>query len=202
MGSSVTSAAGISRTTGKKVIAFIGDSTFFHSGITGLINAVHNQHNFILVVLDNGTTAMTGHQPHPGVDMTPPDWDKPSVSIEGIARACGVEQVVQVNPIHVGKMKAALKEALESDRLSVIVAKAPCPLFEKRMLGTKKKRAFVVGPECTGDCSECIDTFACPALYRNPDPQGETAMVINENLCIGCGVCIQICKKIRPKKTT
>jgi len=200
MGSSVTSAAGISRVTDKKVIAFIGDSTFFHSGITGLVNAVHNQHNFILVILDNGTTAMTGHQPHPGIDMTPPGWEKPSVSIEAIVRACGVEKVAVVNPIHVGKTKAALREALEADMLSVVIAKAPCPLFERRMLGVKQKRAFVVGPECTGACRECIDTFACPALYRNPDPDGETAMVINENLCIGCGVCIQICKKIRPKK--
>jgi indolepyruvate ferredoxin oxidoreductase alpha subunit len=200
MGSSVTSAAGISRVTDKKVIAFIGDSTFFHSGITGLVNAVHNQHNFILVILDNGTTAMTGHQPHPGVDMTPPGWEKPSVSIEAIVKACGVEQVAVVNPINVGKTKAALVEALEANRLSVLIAKAPCPLFERRMLGVQQKRAFVVGPECTGECTACIDTFACPALYRNPDPDGKTAMVINENLCIGCGVCIQICKKIRPKK--
>jgi len=200
MGSSVSSAAGISKTTGQKVIAFVGDSTFFHSGITGLINAVHNQHNFILVILDNGTTAMTGHQPHPGVDMTPPGWQKPSVSIEAIVRACGVEHVAVVNPINLGKTKAAVRDALESDRLSVVVAKAPCPLYERRISGAKQKRAFVVGPECTGDCRECIDTFACPALYRNPDPEGETAMVIDENMCIGCGVCIQICRKIRPKK--
>ncbi len=71
MGSSVSTAAGISRATGQKVIAFIGDSTFFHSGIAGLINAVHNRHDFLLVVLDNGTTAMTGHQPHPGVKPAP-----------------------------------------------------------------------------------------------------------------------------------
>jgi len=200
MGSSVTSAAGISRVTDSKVIAFIGDSTFFHSGITGLINAVHNQHRFVLVILDNGTTAMTGHQPHPGVDMTPPGWQKPSVSIEAIVRACGVENVAVVNPIHVAKTKTAVREALEADMLSVVIAKAPCPLFERRMLGVKQKRAFVVGPECTGECRRCIDTFACPALYRNPDPDGTTAMVINQDLCIGCGVCIQICNKIRPKK--
>jgi indolepyruvate ferredoxin oxidoreductase alpha subunit len=200
MGSSVTSAAGISRVTDKKVIAFIGDSTFFHSGVTGLINAVHNKHNFILVILDNGTTAMTGHQPHPGVEITPPGWDKPSVSIEAIVRACGVEQVAVVNPINLAKTKNAVKEALEADELSVIVAKAPCPLYERRMLHKKSKRAFVVGPECNTDCTECVDTFGCPALYRNPDPEAETTMVINENLCIGCGVCIQICKKIRPKK--
>ena len=74
MGSSVSTAAGISRATGQKVIAFIGDSTFFHSGIAGLVNAVHNRHDFLLVVLDNGTTAMTGHQPHPGVKPAPPGY--------------------------------------------------------------------------------------------------------------------------------
>ena len=71
MGSSVSTAAGISRATGQKVIAFIGDSTFFHSGMAGLVNAVHNRHDFLLIVLDNGTTAMTGHQPHPGVNPRP-----------------------------------------------------------------------------------------------------------------------------------
>lgn len=200
MGSSVTSAAGISRATGKKVIAFIGDSTFFHSGITGLVNAVHNRHNFVLVVLDNGTTAMTGHQPHPGIEITPPGWDKPTISIEGMARACGVEQVTVVNPIHLAKTRAAVREALESNKLSVIIAKAPCPLYERKMSGKGKKRVFVVGPECNTDCTECIDTFGCPALYRNPDPGGRTTMIINEDMCIGCGVCIQFCRKIRPKK--
>ncbi len=200
MGSSVTSAAGISRATKKKVIAFVGDSTFFHSGITGLVNAVHNQHNFILMVLDNGTTAMTGHQPHPGVELTPPGWDKPCVSIRAIAAACGVERVAEVNPINLAKTKKAVREALESDKLSVIVAKAPCPLYERRMLGKKTKRGFVVGPECNTDCTECTDTFGCPALYRNLSAGAETTMIIDQNLCIGCGVCIQFCKKIRPKK--
>jgi indolepyruvate ferredoxin oxidoreductase alpha subunit len=200
MGSSVSSAAGIARATGKRVIAFIGDSTFFHSGITGLINAVHNNHNFILVILDNGTTAMTGHQPHPGVEITPPGWDKPSVSIKAIVTACGVEQVVVVNPIHLDKTRAAIKEALESNKLAVIVSKAPCPLYEARVLGKKKKRRFMVGPDCNTDCTECIDTFGCPALYKNTAPDARTTMVIDDSLCIGCGVCIQFCRKIRPKK--
>ena len=200
MGSSVSSAGGIAETTDQTVIAFIGDSTFFHSGITGLINAVHNQHKFILVVLDNGTTAMTGHQPHPGIHIKPAGWEKPSVSIEAIAKACGVEQVTVVNPINQTKTKAAVREALESKVLSVIIARAPCPLYERRMLGKKKTRGFVVGPECNTDCTECIDTFGCPALYKNPAPDAETTMMIDDNLCIGCGVCIQICKKIRPKK--
>jgi indolepyruvate ferredoxin oxidoreductase alpha subunit len=200
MGSSVSSAAGFARATGKRVIAFVGDSTFFHSGITGLINAVHNSHNFILVILDNGTTAMTGHQPHPGVEITQTGWDNPPISIKAIVKASGVEQVAVVNPLNLDKTKAAIKEALESNKLAVIVAKAPCPLYEARVLGKKKKRSFVVGPGCSTDCTECIDTFGCPALYKNTAPDAKTTMIINDNLCIGCGVCIQFCKKIRPKK--
>ncbi|OEU45186.1 MAG: indolepyruvate ferredoxin oxidoreductase subunit alpha [Desulfobacterales bacterium S7086C20] len=200
MGSSVTSAAGISKVTGKKVIAFIGDSTFFHSGITGLINAVHNKHKFILVVLDNGTTAMTGHQPNPGMEITPPGWNKPSISIEAIVRSCGVEQVTVVNPVNLSKTKEAIRQAVASDELSVILAKAPCPLYERRMLGTKPKRKFFVGPECNTDCTECVDTLGCPAMYKNTSPGAETTVTIDEQLCIGCGMCIQICKKIRPKK--
>jgi len=200
MGAGVSSAAGISRVTEKKVVAFIGDSTLFHSGITGLINAVHNKHNFILVILDNGTTAMTGHQPHPGVDITRPGWDRPSISIEAIVRGCGVEQVAVVNPLNLAKTKKTVNEALDSDTFSVIVAKAPCPLHESRISGEKSKRTFVVGPDCNTDCTECIDTFGCPALYKNTAPDAKTTMIIDENLCIGCGVCIQICNKIRPKK--
>jgi TPP-dependent indolepyruvate ferredoxin oxidoreductase alpha subunit len=74
MGSSISTAAGISRATGQKVVAFIGDSTFFHAGLTGLVNAVHKKHDFLLVILDNGTTAMTGSQPHPGVSLVPPGY--------------------------------------------------------------------------------------------------------------------------------
>ena len=200
MGSSVSSAAGISKATAKTVIAFIGDSTFFHSGITGLINAVHNKHRFVLIILDNGTTAMTGHQPHPGVELAPKGWDKPTISIEAIVRACGVGNVAVVNPINLGKMKEAVRQAVSSQALSVILAKSPCPLYERRILGTKSKRRFVVGPECNTDCTMCVDTFGCPALYKNTSPGAETTVIIDQQLCIGCGVCIQICNKIRPKK--
>ena len=129
MGSSVSSAGGIARATNKKVISFIGDSTFFHSGITGLINAAHNKHNFTLVILDNGTTAMTGQQPHPGVDLVPPGWDKPTISIEGIVEACGVDYVATIDPRQLSESKGRVTDILQSDGLSVIVSRAPCPLI-------------------------------------------------------------------------
>ncbi len=113
MGASVGSACGFSKVTDKKVVAFIGDSTFFHSGIPGLINAVFNNHNFTLVILDNGTTAMTGHQPNPGVDMKELDIDGHGrVSIEEIVRAVGISHVSVIRPYRVKKSIDAVKEAL------------------------------------------------------------------------------------------
>ena len=97
MGASINTAAGISRATGQKVVAFIGDSTFFHSGLQGLANAVHQGHDFLLVILDNGTTAMTGSQPHPGVTLTPPGYPGKPIDIAGVVRALGVEQFWQIN---------------------------------------------------------------------------------------------------------
>jgi indolepyruvate ferredoxin oxidoreductase alpha subunit len=200
MGSSVSSAAGIARATDKKIIAYIGDSTFFHSGITGLINAVHNGHEFVLVILDNGTTAMTGHQPHPGIDLAPPDWDKPTVDIEAVVLACGVEQVVTIDPRQLAGSKDKVREVLQSDGLSVIVSKAPCPLYDARITGRKKEMSFRVGFKCEA-CKHCIENFGCPALCLNDDYTKRANMVIRDDLCIGCGTCNQFCDAISPKKT-
>ncbi|MGD9212716.1 MAG: indolepyruvate ferredoxin oxidoreductase subunit alpha, partial [Desulfobacteraceae bacterium] len=115
MGSSVSSSCGFSKATNKKVISFIGDSTFFHSGITGLVNAVFNNHNFTLVILDNRTTAMTGHQPNPGVDQN--DFNLPveqgQISIEALVRALGVQHVSVIKPYKIKKSVAAIKAALD-----------------------------------------------------------------------------------------
>lgn len=199
MGSSVSSAAGIARTTGKKVIAFIGDSTFFHSGITGLINAVHNQHEFVLVIMDNGTTAMTGHQPHPGVQLVPPGWDRPTISIEAIVHACGVKRVTTIDPRQLMESKAKVMDVLKSDGLSVIVSRAPCPLYERRMTGRKKETSYRVGVKCEA-CKHCIENFGCPALCLSDEYNKRANMVINDDLCIGCGFCDQFCEAISPKK--
>jgi indolepyruvate ferredoxin oxidoreductase alpha subunit len=123
MGASVGSSCGIAAATDQKVVAFIGDSTFFHSGIPGLINAVHNKHKFTLVILDNGTTAMTGQQPHPGVDTEPMGVDTTQLSIESVVRGVGVEHVEVVNPLQVKKAVAAI---LMESRLSYPKNSAPC----------------------------------------------------------------------------
>ena len=134
MGASVSSACGFSKATNKKVVAFIGDSTFFHSGITGLVNAVFNNHNFTLVILDNGITAMTGHQPNPGVDMDQMNFSGYNpISIEKLVRSLGVGHVTLIKPFKVKKSIEAVKEALAFKGVSVIISQEPCALHAKSL---------------------------------------------------------------------
>jgi indolepyruvate ferredoxin oxidoreductase alpha subunit len=198
MGSSISTAAGISRATGQTVVAFIGDSTFFHAGLTGLANAVHNGHDFLLVILDNGTTAMTGHQPNPGVTMVPGDYPGNPINLEGIVRALGVEQVWMVNPFKYKESLAATKAALDSKGLRVIISQAPCHLYEARITGKKRRARFQVKEDC-GDCRHCLDYFGCPAMSLKPD-SGRTQILIDYDLCSGCAFCVQFCECIRPVK--
>ncbi len=197
MGSSVSSGCGFAKATDRKVISFIGDSTFFHSGITGLVNAVYNNHNFTLVILDNGTTAMTGHQPHPGVDMDALNLEGYNrVSIEAIVRAIGVQHVTVIKPFKVGKSIAAVREALAYQGVSVIISQEICTLYAKGMKKLKS-RAF----EVTGKCKNhrnCLNEFACPAFYLEG-----SQVKIDPDVCVGCAVCAQICPEnaITPVKS-
>ena len=188
MGSSVSSACGFSKATDQKVAAFIGDSTFFHSGITGLINAVHNNHKFTLVILDNGTTAMTGHQLHPGVDSTPMGLNLPQVVVEDVVKGCGVKDVHVVKPFNIKKTIESLKASMEYDGISVVVSKEFCPLFAKGIGKARKAKPFSVNHDKCKNHRDCINKLACPAMYLEGD-----LVYINKNLCIGCSVCAQIC---------
>ena len=188
MGSSVSSSCGFSKSTNQKVAAFIGDSTFFHSGITGLVNAVHNNHKFTLVILDNETTAMTGHQPNPGMDAAPLGLNLPQISIEAVVRGCGVQDVQVVKPFNMKKTIEAVKTSMEYDGLSVIISKEICPLFAKSVGKGRKAKPFTVNAEKCKDHRDCINTLACPAMYLEGD-----RVAINKNLCIGCSVCAQVC---------
>lgn len=187
MGASVGSACGFARATDQKVVAFIGDSTFFHSGVPGLINAVFNNHNFTLVILDNGTTAMTGHQPHPGVDM-----DKlrcsgyGQVSIEELVKAIGVCHVAVIKPFNLKKSIAAVRSALDFEGTSVVIARQACALYAKS-LNELKGRPFYVSDKCKNHRT-CINELACPAFYLDGDQ-----VKIDANQCVGCAVCAQIC---------
>ncbi len=133
MGSSVGTSCGFSKVTDKKVVSFIGDSTFFHSGIPGLANAVFNNHNFTFVILDNGITAMTGHQPNPGVDMGLMNLSGYGrISIEAVVRALGVTHVSIIQPYKVKKSIEALREAFEFKGVSVVIAQEMCTLLCQR----------------------------------------------------------------------
>jgi indolepyruvate ferredoxin oxidoreductase alpha subunit len=184
MGSSVGTSCGFSKALDNKVVAFIGDSTFFHSGIPGLINAVFNRHQFTLVILDNGTTAMTGHQPHPGVDMSQWHLDGfTQISIENIVRAIGVPNVSIVKPYQIKKSIETFKAAFLSEGVSVVISQEPCTLINKK----RKKRAFQVTDQCKNH-RICISELACPAFYIE-----NNRVQINPAQCVGCAVCAQIC---------
>ncbi len=187
MGSSSGTAGGFATATDRKVISFIGDSTFFHSGIPGLVNAVFNNHDFTLVILDNGTTAMTGHQPHPGVDMKAMDFDGYGrISIEAVVRALGVSHVSVIRPFNVKKSVAAVREAVAHKGVSVVISQEACVLFAKG-LRKGRGRPFTIGDRCRNHRT-CINEFACPAFYLDGD-----RVRIDEDQCVGCAVCAQIC---------
>lgn len=187
MGSSIGTSCGFSKATRKKIISFIGDSTFFHSGIPGLINAVFNKHNATLVILDNGTTAMTGHQPHPGVDMKKLDLDGyGQVSIENIVRAAGVSHVAVIRPYRTKKSIDAIKEALNVEGVSVVISKEICTLYAKS-LKKAHGRPFYISEKCK-DHRECINELACPAFLLE-----DNRVKIDATICTGCTVCAQIC---------
>ena len=116
MGSSVSIGHGINKSTNQKIIAFVGDSSFFHAGIPALINAVYNNSNLLIIILDNQTTAMTGYQPNPGS----------KIKIENIVKACGVQNLEIINPKQIKLLESTIKEFLDKKELSVIIARSPC----------------------------------------------------------------------------
>ena len=187
MGSSIGTAAGLAATTDKKILAFIGDSTFYHAGIPALIHAVHQGLTMTVCIMDNGTTAMTGHQPHPGIASK----DHPAVDMEGLVKACGVHSVETYDAYDVKALTKAFRHALDREGVSVIIARHECRLLELRDLKAKGEAPvlYEVIPEKCTKCGFCIDAFACPALVRLEDE----SVMIDPALCNGCGVCADVC---------
>ena len=194
MGSSLGIGSGIARFSDQPVIAFIGDSTFYHAGVPGLINAVYNRIPLIVVVMDNSVTAMTGHQPHPGSGVGPFREKRPVIRIEDIAKSVGVEFVKVVDAYDVFGIRDTVQEAIkyvrETGLPAVIVAKKPCALLmarEARRRGEEIVPYYIDTERCVR-CGICTDKFACPAIVR----EGDIFRIIPE-LCVGCGVCAEIC---------
>ena len=178
----------------KRVVAIQGDSTFFHTGINGLISSVYNKDNVINVILDNRVTGMTGHQENPGTGYTLQMDPTDVVDIEALVRACGVKHVIKVNPNHLDKMELAFKYALSLNEPSVIITRWPCALkkFSKEdkeeFKGAFTEKYKVSGELCIG-CKQCTKT-GCPAISFNVK---YNVSKISQDQCVGCGVCEQVC---------
>ena len=189
MGGGAGAAGGFSESTDQKAIAFLGDSTFFHSGIPSLISAKFNNHKYTMVILDNRTTAMTGHQPNPGTGRHFGGVDTEQVDVEKIVKAVGVEFVETVNPYDVTKTADVMKKAIEYDGVSVVISKCPCPLELKKEKKLVPKLCEVDQSKCI-QCGTCLRMIGCPALIKKDDK-----VMIDEQQCIGCGMCANVCPK-------
>ena len=191
MGASLGNAFGMEKVLGeksdKKIVAVIGDSTFFHSGITPLIDIVYNKGTSTVIILDNRITAMTGHQENPGTGKTLMGEDTVTINLEDIVKACGVKHVFTVDPYNLKELKKVIKREVERKEPSVIIAGRPCMLLliRKREVG---KPFYVDKEECIG-CKICLQ-LGCPAISMKDEKA-----YINELFCVGCGVCAQLCPK-------
>jgi indolepyruvate ferredoxin oxidoreductase alpha subunit len=184
MGGGITVAQGIERAEeGVKNFAFIGDSTFFHSGITGVVNAVYNQTDIIVVILDNYTTAMTGGQQHPGMGETLMRNKAPKVSIYDIVKGCGVQKLIRCNPFNYDEAKKAVESVLDEKGVRVILFEAPCVVVEK-----SSDKYAVIADKCSG-CGLC-KKLGCPAIVDTENKKVEVVF----DACNGCGVCAKLCK--------
>ncbi|MBW2168505.1 MAG: 4Fe-4S binding protein, partial [Deltaproteobacteria bacterium] len=200
MGAAITMASGFYHSFAQDeiqqpIVATIGDSTFFHSGTAGLLNAVYNDSRFILVILDNEITAMTGMQPTPGLGVRADGSQGKAIPLERAVAGCGVDFIEVVDPYDIKAMSGMLKKATKyvkdpAGGIAVIIARHPCVIaYRKKAIPEPKK--VMVTEDCA-ECNFCLERFECPALYKDEE-LGRTA--VNQALCVQCGVCLQVCPK-------
>lgn len=189
MGASISGLHGFNKARGeestKKSVAVIGDSTFIHSGITGLIDITYNRGNSTVIILDNSITGMTGHQHNPTTGCDIKGNPSPSVSIEEICRAVGVKRVSVVDPNNMKQTEQVIRQELEAEEPSVVIVRRPCALLKS----VKHAPALVVNRDKCINCKICF-RIGCPAIYTDG---GNTT--IDPTLCVGCGQCTQLCPK-------
>ncbi len=188
MGASISSLHGMEKARGKEYIkdwvAVIGDSTFMHTGINSLINMVYNQGTGTVLILDNSTTGMTGHQDHSATGKTLKGEIVPAINIYELCKSIGIERVQVVNAFDVEALSKAIKEETAADAVSVIIVKAPCALLDK----TSVRKPVQVDTDKCRKCGKCMKP-GCPAITRNEDK----TIRIDDTMCNGCGLCTQIC---------
>ncbi|MDD3803117.1 MAG: indolepyruvate ferredoxin oxidoreductase subunit alpha [bacterium] len=192
MGASITNAIGLEYALKgrdkRKIVAVIGDSTFFHSGITGLIDLVYNKGTSTVIILDNSITAMTGHQENPGTGKTLMGEDTPKFDLVNLVKGLGIEDVYTVDTYDLDAVTNLIKRETERDKPSVIIARRPCILLPE-MKKKKFDRYEIDEAKCTG-CQMCVK-LGCPAISFDKEKKKAH---INETLCVGCSLCFQICK--------
>ena len=189
MGSSISSLHGMEKAKGhdfvKNWVAVIGDSTFMHTGINSLINMYYNQSHGTVIILDNRTTGMTGHQDHPATGKTLSGEIVPAVDFKDLCNGIGITNVHVVNPYDLDELTKVIKEEVKKEELSVIIAKAPCALLK----GQKHPYKVEPVPEKCVHCGACLRP-GCPALTKKEDG----SILIDKTMCNGCGLCMSLCK--------
>ena len=188
MGSSISTLHGMEKAKGKEYIknwvAVIGDSTFMHTGVNSLMNMVYNQATGTVIILDNSTPGMTGHQDHAATGKTLQGDPTYAISIPGICRAMGVKNVYEINAFDIELLEKTIKEETAKDEISVIITKTPCVLLDKR-----KKPLYIAHPDKCKKCGMCMKP-GCPAMTKNADG----TIHIDDTMCTGCGLCETLCK--------
>ena len=184
MGASVSALHGFSKAGGKNAVAVIGDSTFMHSGMTGLANIAYNQSKCVVIILDNSITGMTGHQQNPTTGLNIKGDPAGKIDLESLCRAMGFNRVRVVDPYNLKECAEALKEELAADESSVIISRRPCALLKT----VKHKPPLRVEPSLCIGCKACMK-IGCPALAMK-----DGKAHVDDTLCVGCGVCKQRCR--------
>ncbi|MFW6270720.1 MAG: thiamine pyrophosphate-dependent enzyme [Bacillota bacterium] len=192
MGHSTATGSGLSLfNNSRKVVAFLGDSTLFHAGLPGIVNAVFNDHNLTLVIMENGTTAMTGHQNHPGSGANFNQESEP-LKIKQVLEGLGVENIYSIDTYAQKKLKEKMKQALANKEFSVVIASHPCMLKftrEARKKGTYRDNKAVIDQAKCERINDCVSDFGCPSFQVDRDGK----VTVHSDLCIGDGSCLQTC---------
>lgn len=188
MGSSISTLHGMEKAKGKEYIkdwvAVIGDSTFLHTGVNSLMNMVYNKATGTVMILDNSTTGMTGHQDHAATGKTLQGEPTYAIDIAGLCRAMGIKNVVEVNVFDIELLEKTIKEEVAKDEVSVIITKTPCVLLDK-----SKKPLYIAHEDKCKKCGMCMKP-GCPAMTKNEDG----TIHIDDTMCTGCGLCESLCK--------